>query len=404
MVMSSTLVSELPRAPVPVTRWSNEFLDRMRGVADPVTDPLARELFDLEGPPGLIRMTRALEDWEAPIPDTLPASMREWFATPVAYPAFVDPAKIRVAEQLFVEYGPVSTVALLLCAVPHFFTNPAGARSFYLARIFSPESLRNRLLEITQFITSFTQYGGLAQFWLAPAQRNAAGSPLDVRKGAGIVTVQKLRMIHAGIRIMLALPRDPERRWDADRCGKPINQEDLCEAILCFCFCTIDALAKLGIEQTLPQQEATLCAWKTVGHLLGLSDELQPVDVAEARGLHKVLFERSCTETRESKVLVRELIHIMRGIVPWGLGRVPSTLMRYLLGRRVADQLDVPRSRLLEAALVATRWLWRDHRLFSRLARLISPSIVRWMSTREASRGHPMLPDAFANELGSHRR
>jgi hypothetical protein len=396
-------VSELPKDHVPQTRWSGEFLDRMRLVGDPEADALARELFDLEGPPGLIRMTRALEDWEAPIPETLPASMREWFARPVPYPAFVDPAKIHVAEQLFVEYGPVSTVALLMCAVPHFFTNPAGARSFYLAKIFSPESLRNRLLEITQFITSFTQYGGLAQFWLAPAQRDATAGPLGVRKGPGVVTVQKLRMIHAGIRLMLALPRDPERRWNADRCGKPINQEDLCEAVLCFCFCTIDALAKLGIEQSPAQQEATLCAWKTVGHLLGLSDELQPVDVEEGRALHKVLFERSCTETHESKVLIQEIVHIMQGIVPWGLGRVPPTLMRYLMGRRVADQLDVPRSPLLEGVLVGTRWLWRDHRVFFRLARLISPSLVRWMSARDSSRGHPLLPDALANELGSHR-
>ena len=77
-----------------------------------------------------------------------------------------------MAEELFVEYGPVTTVALLMCAVPHFFTNAAGARSFYLAKIFSPDSLRNRMLEITQFVSSFTQYGGLAQY-LAIARRSA---------------------------------------------------------------------------------------------------------------------------------------------------------------------------------------------------------------------------------------
>lgn len=399
----SLLVSELPKDQVPSTRWSHEFLDRMRLVADPETDPLARELFDAEGPPGLVRMTRALEDWEAPIPETLPASMREWFATPVAYPAFVDPQKIRVAEQLFLEYGPVSSVALLMCAVPHFFTNPAGARSFYLAKIFSPESLRNRLLEITQFISSFTQYGGLAQFWLAPAQRDATAGPLGVRKGPGVMTVQKLRMIHAGIRLMLALPRDADHRWNAERCGRPINQEDLCEAILCFCFCTIDALAKLGIAQTAAQQEATLCAWKTVGHLLGLSPELQPVDVTEARALHKVLFERSCTETRESKVLIHELIHIMQGIVPWVLRPVPPALMRHLMGRRVADQLDVPRFRLLHAAGVCARWLRQDRPVYFWLARLVSPWLAHWMGTRDSSRRHPLLPEALANELGSDR-
>jgi hypothetical protein len=397
------LVSERPKDDVPATRWSNELLDRMRLVADPETDALARELFDLEGPPGLIRMTQALEDWEAPIPDTLPASMREWFAKPVSYPAFVDPAQLYVAEQLFVKYGPISSAALLMCAVPHFFTNAAGARAFYIAKIFSPESLRNRLLEITQFIRSFTRYGGLAQYWLAPAQRGAATGPLGVHKGAGMVTVQKLRMIHAGIRVMLALPREPERRWNADRCGRPINQEDLCEAILSFCFCTLDALAKLGFTQSPAEQEATLCAWKTVGHLLGLSEELQPVDVKEGRALHKVLFERSCRETDESKQLIAELIHIMRGIVPWVLRPIPAALMRHLIGRRVANQLAVPRSLVLEAALAAVHRLFPRHPLSAGLAQLLSPWLVQWMDLREASRSHPLLPDALASDLGSHR-
>jgi len=398
------MVSESPREAVPPTRWSDAFLDSMRRVADPETEALVREVLERDGPPGLVQMTRALEDWEAPIPATLPESMREWFATPVAFPAFVDLDRLRVAERLFVEYGPVSTLALLLTAVPHFFTNPAGARSFYVARIFSPESLRQRLLEITVFITSFTQYGGLAHYWLAPAQRDAAVGPLGVRKGRGINSVQKLRMIHAGIRIMLAATKDPERRWNVERCGVPINQADLCEAVLCFCFCTIDALAKLGIDQTPDEQEATLCAWKTVGHLLGLSEALQPADVAEARALHKQLFERACTETPESKALIRELVHIMRGFVPWWLGPMPAALMRSLNGARVADLLEVPRNPVLDTIIVGTRWLRQRHRLLATFARLISPRLVQWMATTPGAQGHPLLPEALARQLGSPRR
>jgi len=373
----------------------------MRFVSDPETDALAAELFHLEGPPGLVQMTQALEDWEAPIPEHLPSKMREWFATPVEYPAFVDPARIRIAEDLFVEYGPVSTVAVLMCAVPHFFTNPTGARAFYLAKIFSPNSLRHRLLELAQFVSTIGQYGGLAQFWVAPAQRHATDGPHGVRKGGGMVTVQKLRMIHSGIRIMLTLPKDPAKRWDTATLGEPINQEALCEAILCFCFCTIASLAKLGIVQTEAQQEGTLCAWKTVGHLLGLSEELQPVDVAEAQALHKQLFERNCTDTMESKVLIEEMVHIMRGIMPRGLRGIPPVLMRYLLGPRVADQLAVPPKPLLAHALTATHWA--EHQLFGRLARLISPWLVRWFSSQESAHAHPLLPEGLADTLGSPR-
>jgi hypothetical protein len=399
--MTSRLVSETPKSAVVPTRWSSEALDRYRTVADPETDPLAAELFERDGPRGLTAMTRALEDWEAPIPAHLPARMRDWFAAPVDYPEFVDPNKVRRAEELFIAYGPVSTVVLLMCAVPHFFTNPAGARSFYLAKIFSPDSLRNRMLEIAQFVSSITQYGGLAQYWSSPRQRGPAVP--EVRKGPGVLTVQKLRMIHSGIRIMLLLPTEADKVWDRTRLGAPINQVDTCEAILAFCFCTIDGLAKLGIEQTEEEQEATLCAWKTVGHLLGLCDELQPRDVAEARALHKQLFERSCTETMEAKVLIAEVVHIMACMMPRLTRSVPPTLMRYLMGQRVADQLAVPEHRALLRTLAATHWLWGEHRLFARLARLTCPWLVQWIATCEAQKSHFRLPDVMADRLGSQR-
>ncbi len=400
--MKTRLVSELPISDVQPTRWSNEMLERLRQVADPETDPIAAEVFEREGPPGLIRMTQALEDWEAPIPAFLPDRMREWFASPVNYPAFVDPVQLRKAEELFVSYGPVTTVVLLMCAVPHFFTNPAGARSFYLAKIFSPDSLQNRMLEIAQFVTSITQYGGLAQYWNSPRQREGFRCS-EVRKGPGMMTVQKLRMIHSGVRIMLTLPRSPDKSWDRARFAEPINQVDTCEAVLDFCFCTIDGLAKLGIEQTEAEQEATLCAWKTVGHLLGMCDELQPANLAEARALHKQLFERSTTESMEAKVLISEVVHIMGCMMPRFTRNVPPTLMRYLMGKRVADQLAVPEHRLLMGALVKTRWIWGETQLFARLARMMCPWVVQWLATCGAERAHARLPQEIAARFGSQR-
>ena len=158
------------------------------------------------------------------------------------------------------------------------------------------------------------------------------------------------------------------------------------------------------MNETAPNWlKPTLCAWKTVGHLLGMTEALQPANVAEARALHKQLFERSCAETREAKVLIEEVVHIMRCMMPRGLKGVPPALMRYLLGQRVADQLAVPENRLLLGTLSATHWLWGEHKVFARFARLTCPWVVRWMASCEAARAHPVLPEAFANTFGSHR-
>jgi hypothetical protein len=168
----------------------------------------------------------------------------------------------------------------------------------------------------------------------------------------------------------------------------------MCEAVLCFCFCTIDALAKLGIEQTAEEQEATLCAWKTVGHLLGLCDDLQPTDVAEGRALHKQLFERSCVETMESKVLIEEVCHIMGCMAPTGMKSLPPSLMRYLMGERVANQLRV---------LTWTSGVWAGQQVFARLAKMMCPWVVQWMATCKAARSHELLPEALATRFGSSR-
>ena len=86
--LQSLLVSELPRDAVPPTRWSGAMLDALRQVADPETDAIAAEVFQTGGPAALGRLTQQLEDWEAPIAADMPLRVREWFNTPVDYPAF----------------------------------------------------------------------------------------------------------------------------------------------------------------------------------------------------------------------------------------------------------------------------------------------------------------------------
>jgi hypothetical protein len=389
------------------TRWSHEFLDSMRQVMDPETDRLAEIIFTRYaggGPHALARATALLEDWEAPIPAELPAEVRDFFARPVDYPAFVDPRQVAVAEDLFQAYGPISTVTLLLTAVPHFFTNAAGARSFYLARIFSPESLRNRMLEISQFIVNMTERGGLAQMWLSERQQATLGCPFPIVKGRGVITVQKLRLIHSNIRIMLRMaPPESARGWNTQVLGAPINQEDLAQSVLCFCFCTIDGLAKLGLAQTAEEEAATFTAWRVVGHLLGMREELQPATVAEGRALLALLMQRHLRKTHEGVVMTSEMLGITRKLLPWGLRSIPAALMRYLVGEQVADALDVPNPRAVSWLLKATQPIWHERRVFAMLARATSPTIVRWLCTREAGRGHPLLPDELCKEYGAVR-
>ena len=142
-------------------RWTDDALGHWRRIADPIADQLSKEVLDAGGPAALGRLTRQLDDWEAPLPDDLTPGMRAYFDTPLTYPAWVDEARIAHAEDLFAAFGPMTVTALLLNGYAQFLTCPAGARAMYAARVFSPESIASRMLEIVQFALFMGARGGL---------------------------------------------------------------------------------------------------------------------------------------------------------------------------------------------------------------------------------------------------
>jgi hypothetical protein len=377
-------------------RWTDDALDRWRQVADPVADPLAQEVLDAGGPAALGRLTRQLDDWEAPPPGDLTAGMRAYFDTALSYPAWVDERRIRHAEDLFAAFGPMTVSALLLNGYSQFLTCPAGARAMYAARVFSPESIASRMLEIVQFALFMGARDGLS---LAP---HAAGSPAGAGRSAR--AYRKLRIVHANIRLLLTsgAARDG---WDAAALGRPINQEDLALGMLCFCLGSMDGLQKAGFDLSRDDQEAMLMAWRAAAWLLGLADDLQPADIPEAQALRARILARHQRGTREGAVVIREMLRIVERLLPPGTRRIPGALVRFQLGDRQADLIDVPNSRWLLAVIRGTEPLWQSTRLFAWLARLVSPRVLAWASspTRLGADRRFELPPALAAKLGSPR-
>ncbi|HEX8475528.1 MAG TPA: oxygenase MpaB family protein [Pyrinomonadaceae bacterium] len=387
-------------SPTPAaSRWPDDFLNQMRLVADPEADELTAEVFKEGGVDALKKLKLFYDAWDMPTSDDLPPRIREFFERPVEYPSWVDQDLIRHAEKLFVSYGPITTVVLLLNAVPHFFTNPAGARSFYLAQIFSPDSVRNRMHEVPQFVINITQAEGLMQ---TPDPT----APHGIRKGPGILTAQKLRMAHARIRVMLKLrQKDPTKNWDTASLGEPINQEDLAEALMHFCLWTVEGLKKVGINQERRDTEAFLMSWRTVGFLLGLREEMQPANVEEALLLRDTIARRWTFPTPEGAFLIAQMLGIVNALLPFGYKSLPAGLMRYQLGDEVADALQVPNPRRLLWLLTAMKPFWEQEKIFAKIAMRLSPPVVNWLvkQDREHHRGKFFLPEELARSWGLRR-
>jgi len=355
--------------PVPRAHWTPEFFDSMRLIRDPETDDIMRDIFEKGGMPALDALKPFLYHWNIPVDNTIPASIRDFMAKSVNYPDFLDFQKVKLAEDLFLAYGPVSTVVLVFNSVPRFFTNPAGARSFFLAKIFSPDSVKVRIREVPQFVINIAQRGGLKE------TKQPDGS---VTKGPGILSAQKLRLAHARIRIQLKLQTAPDN-WNTPVLGEPINQEDLAEALMHFGMSTVDGLELVGINQSAEERAATLEAWRAVGYLLGLVPELQPTNVAEALWLRDFIMKRHMAKTMEAGALINEMLDIIKGFLPWFYRQLPAAIMRSQLGKEIADMVSVPNPHLLVWFFRVTRGLWKDEKLFARLAEKISPYLVNWL-------------------------
>jgi hypothetical protein len=382
--MTSTDSFALP-TPTPRPHWTPQFLDSMRQIQDPETDAIMADIFAKGGKAALDALKPYLYHWNVPEDDTLPQSIREFMARPVAYPPWIDHEKVKLAEDLFLAYGPVSTVVLVLNAVPRFFTNAAGARSFFLAKIFSPDSVQVRLREVPQFVINIAQRGGLKQ------QIQPDGT---AKKGVGIISAQKLRLAHARIRIQLKNQKSPDN-WDHGQLGEPINQEDLAEALMHFSMSTVDGLEKVGIRQNDQERAATLEAWRAVGFLLGLVDELQPTNVAEALWLRETIMRRHMAKTMEAASLINEMLDIVAGFLPWIYKGVPAALMRYQLGNEIANMVGVPNPFFWVWFFRLTGSLWKNETLFARLAEKISPYLVNWLIKHPIGDSVVTLPPAL---------
>src|SRR5262249_53994435 len=107
--------------------------------------------------------------------------------------------------------------------------------------------------------------------------------------GRAVITAQKLRLLHAGVRtIARALLRKYEPTF-----GVPVNQEDMIGTIMGFSLLVIEGWEKLGIRLTRNQQEDYLYLWLTFARMMGIHPPLEhtswdylPRDLDDARAFY----------------------------------------------------------------------------------------------------------------------
>ncbi len=306
-------------------RLSDESLDVKRQQMDPLADEVIRKLIAEKGKAGAMELFNLLiREIELPL-EKLPAVVSEFARQTSQLPSWANQAELRKAERLFIDHGPKFMIFLFFKSLPMLYACGAGAEVLVnTGRLAhdenSSEIFSRRIAETGQFLLE-----AMAPNALIPG-------------GKGITITQKVRLIHASIRQFI-----PAEHWDAATKGAVINQEYLAGTLMSFSVTLLEALEQFGIEETEDRQEAYLHAWKIIGYILGVDEDLLPRNIAEGHYLMKRVMERNIQKSEAGAVLAKALIEFGKKRMPLPQLKIsPEIMIRFLNDDAIVEALSIP--------------------------------------------------------------
>lgn len=343
-------------------RWSAELLDRMQTrPADPLAARAARTLLRR---PGSFSVLGQLDR----LPTHAPEELRVLLDATSRLPDFADPARLRLAADLFRRESFRIGNALFFAALPCSYASATGARVLVSSAGLARRS-RKRILATAQFVLDVLQRDALRD------------------GGPGLRACQRVRLAHA-----MAREKCKQSLPDA----QPIHQEHMAAMIHALTIPVIDALTRLGVRVTREEADAWLHLWNVVGHLLGVSPEMRPVDVADARAFGEHIRSRQWQRSPAGEELTGQLLTAVRAYLPWRrLHGLPTSMIRILCGDHLADLLALPpadrtrgwieRSAYLRALRGSASEWWP--RLLHGATVWVMRCQARWMLAHDIARG-----------------
>ncbi len=390
--LGKVLAFQQAPAPAPVPeRWSDALLDAMRQRTDPIADAAVAEILDTGQTVAVNALLSTLFRSDDPLPAGLPDAARRYFEQTEALPGWAQAEKIAAAQQLFTRAGWEIAAGLFCSSLPQAYAAANGATVIAQTQGMT-RHVRQRILETAQFLFDVVDEGALEP------------------EGRGVRTVQKVRLMHAAIRHLLITR--PQPKWDAQRLGLPVNQEDLAGTLMTFSAVTLDAMKRLGVEVHATEAEGWLHLWKVVGHLMGIEAQLLPADLIEADLLMDAIRDRQWAPSPEGRALIAPLIQMMDTYFPGQLlDGIPVALVRYLAGDHCADTLGLPAAdwtRVLVGVAAFAGELIDDPTPGDRLSRLFAVASHRLMEAvvlteREGKHAQFRIPSCLKHTVVPQR-
>lgn len=304
--------------------WTPGLLTGHLHIADPPADEAVASIIEKEGPQEAFRLFNLLiRNIEMPV-SQLPPVIRPFLAGADALPPWVHAPSIAEAHRFFLDHGPKALLLLYFKSLPLLYTIGKGAK--VLVRT---SRLANEDQSLDIFARRIAETGQFLIDVMTPGELKTGGR--------GITSIQKVRLIHASIRHFLQT-----EGWDQSTLGLPVNQLHMALTLLTFSIATLDGLAQFGIDVPEDWQEAYMHAWRAIGHMLGIVDDLLPDTTAEGRYLMQQILSLHAEPTEEGQLLTRSLIGFSQNTLKAEkMAAAPEILIQFLIGEQYADMLGI---------------------------------------------------------------
>ena len=352
-------------------RYDDALLDRLRATGDPSVDAVVEEVAARGEVRAVSGALRNLIDNDQPVPAELPPSMVRWLEETGELPAWVDLDRLERGCRLVVDHGPQVCLTLSTASLVYCYAGYPGVKVLAFSHRMDQDAYR-RVGETAQFLLAVTAPGSLGV------------------GGRGIRKIQKVRLLHAAIRHLVA----GSSRWDSAADGLPINQEDLAGTLLTFSWLVVESLQKLGVRLGPGEAEDFYYRWRVVGEMLGIDPAGIPPDLEAAAALSAAIQRRNHRRSEAGVLMTKALFEMHANSLPAGFEGAAPAITRHLVGDEICDYVGVPRSRwdrLLgtQAHLKAARLLDRAQSArgpLGSLTQLVSAGILNQRAVKMAGR------------------
>ncbi len=367
------------------SKWTDQLLDRMRGLGDPVADGPVAAVLESGGAAKVSELFQTLIRVDQPVPEQLPPEIQAYLADSLQMPDWADDDKIKRAQRVFEEWGFLIILCLFCASLPAAYAAKKGVQVLALTTRLETDT-RRRLMETGQFLIDVVAVDGL-----------------DESKGKGRRVIQRVRLMHAAVRHLIKARNQKEPgTWDPDW-GEPINQEDLAGTMLTFSYIVAEPMRRLGVQLPAEDVDAYLHLWNVIGYLMGVRDELMVRDVDDAKALVDAIRRRQFAASPQGQELTKALLTLMDEVTP--LRRFDDTippLIRRLIGDDVADLLLVPETQPADGLGPLGRIAhWGIEHLVAETERDLTH--YQLMSTLARPFGRELVRGVFALERGGER-